>query len=88
VPLIGIAIGFLSVRVARVGPLSGSGADDVAVKAYQVLRPPDRGELWALTVLQFLTLLIWAHISGSGVGFFGKRSQWLVIFESGGQHGS
>ena len=30
---------FLSVRVARVGPLSGSRADDVAVKAYQVLRP-------------------------------------------------
>lgn len=31
-------------------------------------------------VLQFLTLVIWAHVSGSGVGFFAKRSQWLVIF--------
>ena len=38
-PLIGIAIGFWSVRVVRVGPLWGSGADDVAVKTYQVLGP-------------------------------------------------
>ena len=31
-------------------------------------------------VLQFLTLMIWTHISGSGVGFLAKRGQWLVIF--------
>jgi hypothetical protein len=31
-------------------------------------------------VVQFLTLLIWAHISGSGIGFFAKRSGWIGIF--------